>query len=143
MSAARLEIHASAPDGRARTGLLSLPHGEVPTPAFMPVGTLATVKAVLPEQVREAGAAMILANAYHLMLRPGVEIVRRHGGLHRFMGWEGPILTDSGGFQVYSLADSRKIDDDGVDFRSTWTAPPSGSPPSARSRSRRGSGRTS
>lgn len=102
----------------ARAGLLVTPRGVIPTPAFMPVGTAATVKALLPEQVREAGYGLILANTYHLAVRPGVDLIARHGGLHNFMGWPGAILTDSGGFQVYSLARLRRITADGVEFRS-------------------------
>ena len=103
---------------RGRVGRLSLPHGIVETPAFMPVGTNATVKALHPDDLREAGASIILANTYHLYLRPGHERIARLGGLHAFMGWDGPILTDSGGFQVVSLGDLRVVDDDGVAFRS-------------------------
>ena len=102
----------------ARMGLFSTPHGDVETPAFMPVGTLATVKALDPEDLEKAGASMILANAYHLHLRPGDEVVRAMGGLHRFMRWNGPILTDSGGFQVFSLAQLRTVDEQGVEFQS-------------------------
>ena len=105
-------------DGSARRGVFGTPHGAVETPAFMAVGTLGTVKALDPEDLTSAGAQMILANAYHLHLRPGDELVREMGGLHRFMGWEGPILTDSGGFQVFSLASLRTVDEDGVEFRS-------------------------
>ncbi|MEX2152336.1 MAG: tRNA guanosine(34) transglycosylase Tgt [Gemmatimonadaceae bacterium] len=105
-------------DGAARRGVFLTPHGPVETPAFMAVGTLATVKTLDPEDLRAAGAQMILANAYHLHLRPGDEVVRAMGGLHRFMGWGGPILTDSGGFQVFSLATLRTVDEDGVEFRS-------------------------
>ena len=105
-------------DGAARRGAFSTPHGAVHTPAFMPVGTLATVKSLDPEDLRGAGAQMILSNAYHLHLRPGDEVVREMGGLHRFMAWDGPILTDSGGFQVFSLATLRTVDEDGVEFRS-------------------------
>ncbi|MFI5248572.1 MAG: tRNA-guanine transglycosylase, partial [Gemmatimonadales bacterium] len=94
------------------------PHGPVETPAFMPVGTLATIKALDPAEVHAAGARMILANAYHLHLRPGDEVIRDLGGLHRFMGWDGPIVTDSGGFQVFSLEGLRTVDEDGVDFQS-------------------------
>ncbi|MFG0316342.1 MAG: tRNA guanosine(34) transglycosylase Tgt [Planctomycetota bacterium JB042] len=100
---------------RARRGRLALPHGTVETPAFMPVGTAATVKAVLPRDVRDAGAEMILANTYHLALKPGETLVEKLGGLHAFMGWSGPILTDSGGFQVFSLP-GREIDEEGVTF---------------------------
>lgn len=105
-------------DGQARRGRMDLARGAVETPAFMPVGTNATVKAVTPEELRDMGAEIILANTFHLMLRPGAEIVEAHGGLHRFMGWEGPILTDSGGFQVFSLCDRRHISERGVSFRS-------------------------
>jgi queuine tRNA-ribosyltransferase len=107
-----------ARDGRARAGRFTTPHGVVETPAFMAVGTLATVKALDPDDLRAMGAQMILANAYHLHLRPGDEVVRDLGGLHRFMAWDGPILTDSGGFQVFSLARLRTVDEDGVEFRS-------------------------
>lgn len=106
------------PSGRARRGRLTTPHGTVETPAFMPVGTAGAVKAVTPVEVRALGAEMILANAYHLYLRPGHRLIADLGGLHRFMGWPGPILTDSGGFQVFSLARLCAIDDDGVTFRS-------------------------
>ena len=116
MTAWRFEI--AARDGAARTGRLSTAHGTVETPAFMPVGTAATVKAAEPHDVAASGAEMILANAYHLMLRPGAGRVAALGGLRRFMGWPGPILTDSGGFQVMSLAALRRIDEDGVTFRS-------------------------
>ncbi|HSC19946.1 MAG TPA: tRNA guanosine(34) transglycosylase Tgt [Rhizomicrobium sp.] len=110
------EVHAT--DGAARTGLIRTPRGEIRTPAFMPVGTAATVKAMLPESVRATGADILLGNTYHLMLRPGAERIARLGGLHPFMGWSGPILTDSGGFQVMSLAKLRKITEDGVRFQS-------------------------
>jgi queuine tRNA-ribosyltransferase len=105
-------------DGAARTGCIATPHGEIRTPAFMPVGTAATVKAMLPSSVRETGADILLGNTYHLMLRPGAERIAGLGGLHKFMGWERPILTDSGGFQVMSLARLRTLDEDGVRFRS-------------------------
>lgn len=105
-------------EGRGRLGLLRTAHGIVETPAFMPVGTQGSVKGLLPAEVRAAGAAMLLANTYHLWLRPGAERVAELGGLHRFMAWDGPILTDSGGFQVFSLADRSRVDDDGVTFRS-------------------------
>ncbi|HKY60065.1 MAG TPA: tRNA guanosine(34) transglycosylase Tgt [Gemmatimonadota bacterium] len=108
----------SAGDGAARTGVLDTDHGRVRTPAFMPVGTQATVKGLTPEELRELGVEIVLANAYHLHLRPGARVVRALGGLHRFMGWDGPILTDSGGYQVFSLAELREIDADGVTFRS-------------------------
>lgn len=103
---------------QARLGTLTTPHGRVATPAFMPVGTQATVKALTPVECRELGVEILLANAYHLYLRPGVEVVEAHGGLHRFMGWDGPLLTDSGGFQVMSLSKLRKITPDGVIFQS-------------------------
>jgi queuine tRNA-ribosyltransferase len=104
--------------GIARLGVLSTPHGRIETPQFMPVGTQATVKALTPGDLRAAGAQMILGNTYHLNLRPTAERIGRLGGLHRFMGWDGPILTDSGGFQVFSLAHLRRVDDDGVTFTS-------------------------
>ena len=103
---------------RARLGILSTPHGEVETPVFMPVGTQATVKTMTPEEVREVGGRIILSNTYHLYLRPSHELIKEAGGLHRFMHWDGPILTDSGGFQVFSLGALRKITEDGVAFRS-------------------------
>jgi len=109
-------IHAT--DGAARTGTIAMRRGEIRTPAFMPVGTAATVKAMKPEAVRAAGADVILGNTYHLMLRPGAERVARLGGLHRFMNWPRPILTDSGGYQVMSLSDLRKITEEGVTFAS-------------------------
>ena len=102
----------------ARRGRLDTPHGPVDTPAFMPVGTQATVKALTPEQIEGVGAEILLSNTYHLYLRPGADLVAAHGGLHGFMGWNGPILTDSGGFQVFSLGDLRKIREEGVEFRS-------------------------
>jgi len=108
----------TAHDGRARTGRMATAHGEVATPAFMPVGTGGAVKAVTAEELVRCGASIVLGNTYHLYLRPGHETVRELGGLHRFMHWSGPILTDSGGFQVFSLADLREIDDEGVRFRS-------------------------
>jgi queuine tRNA-ribosyltransferase len=107
-----------ATDGAARRGRMTTPHGVVDTPMFMPVGTQATVKGLTPEQLRGAGARIILGNTYHLTLRPGDELIAALGGLHRFMDWDGPILTDSGGFQVYSLAPTRKITDHGAVFRS-------------------------
>ncbi len=102
----------------ARTGVFSTPHGKIETPIFMPVGTRASVKGLAPEEVKEAGAQIILANTYHCFLRPGADIVAQAGGLHKFMNWHAPILTDSGGFQVFSLANLRKLDDDGVSFKS-------------------------
>ncbi len=107
-----------ATDGQARAGVFHTPHGDIPTPVFAPVGTQATVKAVMPRDLASIPAPLILANTYHLHLRPSSELVREMGGLHRFMGWDGPILTDSGGFQVFSLASINKIDDDGVTFQS-------------------------
>ena len=107
-----------AQDGRARLGEIATPRGVIRTPAFMPVGTAATVKAMLPETVRATGADIILANTYHLMLRPGAERIAKLGGLHRFMGWDGPILTDSGGYQVMSLSKLRRIEEHGVTFQS-------------------------
>ncbi|MCP1169071.1 tRNA guanosine(34) transglycosylase Tgt [Limimaricola litoreus] len=108
----------NAKDGAARTGVISTPRGEIRTPAFMPVGTAATVKAMMPESVRQTGADILLGNTYHLMLRPTAERIDRLGGLHRFMNWERPILTDSGGFQVMSLASLRKLTEKGVTFKS-------------------------
>ena len=105
-------------DGAARLGRVVCLHGEVRTPAFMPVGTAGTVKGLYPEQLRETGTDIILGNVYHLMLRPGAERVAELGGLHRFMGWDGPILTDSGGFQIMSLAKLRKIGEEGAVFQS-------------------------
>ena len=104
--------------GAARTGRLTFRRGAVKTPAFMPVGTYGTVKSVTPEEVAADGAEIILGNTFHLMLRPGTDVVRKHGGLHEFMNWSGPILTDSGGFQVFSLASMRKLTEEGVTFRS-------------------------
>ena len=104
--------------GRARAGVFSTPHGNLETPVFAPVGTQATVKTLTPAQLEELGASLILSNTYHLYLRPGDELVRELGGLHKFMQWSGPMLTDSGGYQVFSLAQTRKIDDEGVIFKS-------------------------
>jgi queuine tRNA-ribosyltransferase len=104
--------------GQSRAGVFHTPHGDIPTPIFAPVGTQATVKALTPNQLKEVGAVMVLSNTYHLYLRPGDELIAELGGLHQFMQWQHPILTDSGGFQVFSLADMRKIDDDGVTFKS-------------------------
>ena len=105
-------------DGQARTGIFHTPHGDIPTPIFAPVGTQATVKSVTPAQLDELDAKLILANTYHLHLRPGSELIARMGGLHSFMHWDKPILTDSGGFQVFSLNETRKVDEDGVTFKS-------------------------
>ncbi len=107
-----------AEDGDARAGVFHTPHGDIPTPIFAPVGTQATVKALTPAHLLELDAQLILSNTYHLFLRPGAELVAEMGGLHNFMGWPRPILTDSGGFQVFSLSDSRKVDEDGVTFKS-------------------------
>jgi queuine tRNA-ribosyltransferase len=114
----RFAFTIEATDGRARTGRIEMRRGEILTPAFMPVGTAATVKAMKPEAVRATGADIILGNTYHLMLRPGAERLARLGGLHKFMNWPRPILTDSGGYQVMSLADLRKLSEEGVEFRS-------------------------
>ena len=116
MSAFRLELHAT--DNAARIGTIHTPRGEIRTPAFMPLGTAGSVKAMLPQSVRETGADIILGNTYHLMLRPGAERIAKLGGLHTFMDWQRPILTDSGGFQVMSLSRLRKITEEGVRFRS-------------------------
>ena len=105
-------------DGLARRATVSLAHGDVQTPAFMPVGTYGSVKSLAPNEIRDIGAHIILGNTFHLWLRPGLDVIAAHGGLHQFMGWEGPILTDSGGFQVWSLGDLRKISEEGVKFRS-------------------------
>jgi queuine tRNA-ribosyltransferase len=118
MTAPRFEFTIHATDGKARTGRIAMRRGEIRTPAFMPVGTAATVKAMKPEAVRATGADIILGNTYHLMLRPGAERVAKLGGLHRFMNWQRPILTDSGGYQVMSLAELRKLTEKGVEFRS-------------------------
>ena len=112
------EVSATEPAGRARCGVLTTPHGMVHTPAFMPVGTKGSVKGLWPHQVRDSGTELLLANTYHLAQRPGAEFVERLGGLHAFIGWAGPILTDSGGYQVFSLAELNRITDDGVTFRS-------------------------
>jgi queuine tRNA-ribosyltransferase len=108
----------TAADGAARTAQLELPHGAVRTPCFMPVGTYGAVKGMSPVALRELGAQMLLSNTFHLWLRPGLEVIEAHGGLHRFMGWSGPILTDSGGFQVFSLGALRKVAEEGVHFQS-------------------------
>ncbi|MEQ1495364.1 MAG: tRNA guanosine(34) transglycosylase Tgt [Novosphingobium sp.] len=118
MTSPRFQFSISATDGKARTGVIAMRRGDIRTPAFMPVGTAATVKAMKPEGVRATGADILLGNTYHLMLRPGAERVARLGGLHRFMNWDRPILTDSGGYQVMSLSELRKITEDGVTFAS-------------------------
>ena len=115
---AKFQFHLKATDGKARTGVIETPRGEIRTPAFMPVGTAGTVKAMMPESVAATGADILLGNTYHLMLRPTAERIARLGGLHRFMNWDKPILTDSGGFQVMSLADLRKLTERGVTFKS-------------------------
>ena len=113
-----MQFEVSATDGKARRGEMTFPRGKVQTPAFMPVGTYGTVKGMLPKDIVEIGAEMILGNTFHLMLRPGTEVVKAHGDLHDFTQWHGPILTDSGGFQVFSLGDMRKISEEGVKFQS-------------------------
>ncbi|MBN1440070.1 MAG: tRNA guanosine(34) transglycosylase Tgt [Anaerolineales bacterium] len=115
---APFEFRITAREGRARCGILQTPHGEVRTPVFMPVGTQATVKALTPDQLQAAGATLVLANTYHLHLRPGDAAIAGLGGLHAFMSWPGPILTDSGGFQVFSMRSIRKVDENGVTFKS-------------------------
>jgi queuine tRNA-ribosyltransferase len=112
------ELVAEDKQTRARAGVLHTPHGDIPTPVFAPVGTQATVKTLTPTDLHELGATLVLSNTYHLYLRPGPELIADFGGLHHFMQWDGPLLTDSGGFQVFSLAGLRKIDEDGVTFRS-------------------------
>src|SRR6187431_1883741 len=114
----RFDFSIAATDGRARTGTIAMRRGDIRTPAFMPVGTAATVKAMKPGDVRSSGADIILGNTYHLMLRPGAERIARLGGLHAFMGWDRPILTDSGGYQVMSLSDLTKVTEEGVAFAS-------------------------
>lgn len=118
MDAVRYELIKKDEKTKARRGRLHTPHGTIETPVFMPVGTAATVKAMKPEDIKEMGAGIILSNTYHLYLRPGHEIVREAGGLHKFMNWDGAILTDSGGFQVFSLGKMRKITEEGVAFSS-------------------------
>jgi queuine tRNA-ribosyltransferase len=118
MTEMHFEVLATDPTSGLRTGVLHTPHGSVPTPAFMPVGTRATVKALTPRDVRATGAQVVLANTYHLLLQPGIEVVHGLGGLHQFMRWDGPILTDSGGFQVFSLGQLRHVSDEGVRFAS-------------------------
>jgi queuine tRNA-ribosyltransferase len=113
-----MQFKLSTTSGKARRGELSFPRGKVQTPAFMPVGTYGTVKGMLPRDIKEIGAEIILGNTFHLMLRPGTEVVKQHGDLHDFIQWQGPILTDSGGFQVFSLGDMRKISEKGVEFKS-------------------------
>ena len=119
-----MQFDVLATDGAARRGTLTLPHGVVDTPAFMPVGTYGTVKAMSPVELRALGAQIVLGNTFHLWLRPGLDVIGAHGGLHRFMGWDGPILTDSGGYQVYSLGELRKITEEGVRFQSPVNGDP-------------------
>jgi len=120
-----MSFRVTATDGAARAGIVQTAHGEVPTPAFMPVGTKASVKTLHPDEVREAGASILLGNTYHLHFRPGDELIAELGGLHSFMGWDGSILTDSGGFQVFSLRDTLlSVDDEGVTFRSVYDGSP-------------------
>ena len=118
MNSCQLRFSVSSTDGLARRCTLQFPRGEVQTPVFMPVGTYGSVKGLNPQQINEIGADIILSNTFHLMLRPGTEVINRHGDLHQFIGWDKPILTDSGGFQVFSLGDMRKISEEGVKFRS-------------------------
>src|SRR6266568_4930959 len=118
MTSFSFTIEAEDPQSFARAGTVVTPHGAIPTPIFMPVGTQATVKSVSPEELREAGAKIILGNTYHLMLRPGSHLIHEFGGLHNFMHWDGPILTDSGGFQVFSLGHLRKLSEEGAAFKS-------------------------
>ncbi len=113
-----MQFKVNATDGAARCGVLETAHGSIDTPAFMPVGTYGAVKGMDPQEVRSLGAQIVLGNTFHLWLRPGIEVIGAHGGLHRFMGWDGPILTDSGGFQVFSLGEMRKISEEGVKFQS-------------------------
>lgn len=113
-----MQFEVATTDGRARRGELNFPRGAVQTPAFMPVGTYGTVKGMLPRDIQQIGAEIILGNTFHLMLRPGTEVIKQHGDLHDFIHWQGPILTDSGGFQVFSLGDMRKISEQGVKFKS-------------------------
>ena len=116
-----VSFESVATEGEARAGIVRTMRGEIPTPAFMPVGTKATVKGLHPDRVRELGAAVVLANTYHLFFKPGAETIEELGGLHHFMGWDGPILTDSGGFQVFSLRHTIvRADDEGVTFRSVY-----------------------
>ena len=117
------DYRREATEDAARTGVFTTPHGDVQTPAFMPCGTYGSVKGLTPEQIHESGSEILLGNTFHLMLRPGTNVIARHGDLHDFMGWERPILTDSGGFQVFSLGSMRKISEEGVRFQSTRSCP--------------------
>ena len=114
----KFHLTRTCPDSKARAGELITPHGVVPTPVFLPVGSQGTVKTLTPEEVKNVGVAMVLANTYHLYLRPGIPAIEKVGGLHKFMGWDDAILTDSGGYQIFSLARLRQVSDDGVVFRS-------------------------
>jgi len=114
----RFDIQHRSEQTHARVGVVQTPHGSFQTPAFMPVGTRGTIKGLTPDQIRATDSEIILNNAYHLMLRPGDDLVARRGGVHRFMQWDGPILTDSGGYQAYSMSDINAFDDDGVTFKS-------------------------
>jgi queuine tRNA-ribosyltransferase len=118
MSTFHFQYDLLATDGKARAGIFHTPHGDLETPVFAPVGTQATVKSLTPAQLENIGASLVLSNTYHLYLRPGADLVAEMGGLHQFMQWPHPMLTDSGGFQVFSLAEMRKVDDDGVTFKS-------------------------
>jgi queuine tRNA-ribosyltransferase len=119
-----MQFSITATDGEARRGVLTLPHGHVDTPAFMPVGTYGTVKAMSPQELENTGTQLVLGNTFHLWLRPGLDVIEAHGGLHRFMGWHGSILTDSGGFQVWSLGALRKVSEEGVRFQSPVNGDP-------------------
>jgi queuine tRNA-ribosyltransferase len=119
-----MDFHVLAGDGAARRGRLTLAHGTIDTPAFMPVGTYGAVKTMSPDELRAVGAQIVLGNTFHLWLRPGLDVIAAHGGLHRFTGWDGPILTDSGGYQVFSLGELRKITEEGVKFRSPVNGDP-------------------
>ena len=112
------QFQITAKNNRARAGIFSTPHGGLVTPVFAPVGTQATVKTLTPEHLKDINASLVLSNTYHLYLRPGSDLIAEFGGLHQFMNWHGPILTDSGGYQVFSLSSIRKVDEDGVTFRS-------------------------
>lgn len=118
MTAKTFSFDLSARESNARAGVFHTPHGELNTPVFAPVGTQATVKALTPAQLADTGASLVLSNTYHLYLRPGADLVAEMGGLHEFMRWPKPMLTDSGGFQVFSLSDTRKVDEEGVTFKS-------------------------
>src|SRR6059036_3094310 len=113
----QFSLHHVDASSSARSGLLKVPHGIVETPAFIPVGTQGTVKAVTPRELLELNAQIILGNTYHLFVRPGIDVIQHFGGLHKFMNWDGPILTDSGGYQIFSLAKLRKITEDGAEFQ--------------------------